>query len=417
MFLCPLFCGRGVLRWVEGKADVFQVRIWLSNDSFFYMFRIFLLSLILIALTACGSPSQAQVQDRLFPDISVDFLDHYELPKQSFQKTPVGGLSGITYNPRNNLFYAISDDRSQKAPARFYTLDIKLKEQDNTAGIADVNIKNVTFLKTEMGNNFPRGEIDAEGIALAPGNSLIISSEGNTDQGINPFLRHFNLETGELKQTFPLPQRFLLPETEEETPSGVRNNLGFESLTLNPTGVMSPEGDPFRVFTASESSLMQDQLPSESEEQTRIRFLHYVVNPIGQPLPIAEHLYLLDEPPLGTVGNGLTEVLAIKPEGYFLTLERSYGLSGYGAKLFLMTIGNATDTSGVETFNVDLGGLQPVRKKLLFDFADLDFPIYNLEGLAVGPTLPDRSQSLFVISDDNFNQEEKTQVLLLRLQT
>jgi hypothetical protein len=158
-------------------------------------------------------------------------------------------------------------------------------------------------------------------------------------------------------------------------------------------------------------------LPADSDKQTRIRFLHYVVNPIGQPLPIAEHLYLLDDPPLDATNHGLTEMLAIQPEGYFLSLERSYGKSGYGAKLFLVTVGNATDTSGVERFNVDLGQLQPLRKKLLFDFSQLDFDIYNLEGLATGPRLPDGSKSLFVISDDNFNEQEATQILLFRLKT
>ncbi|MDR9404635.1 MAG: esterase-like activity of phytase family protein [Halothece sp. Uz-M2-17] len=379
--------------------------------------RAFFVLFLLMSLTACSNASQVQAQDRLFPKISVDFLDHYELPKQTFQKTPVGGLSGMTYDQKQNLFYVVSDDRSQKAPARFYTLEIDLKLEEATPNIAKVSLKDVTFLQTETGDFFPNGEIDPEGIALAPGNTVFISSEGNTNKQINPFVRRFDLNSGKEKQTLPLPPRYLLPETEENTPRGVRNNLGFESLTLNPSGVMSPEGDPFRVFTATESSLSQDQLPEDSGEQTRVRFLHYVVNPIGQPLPIAEHLYLLDQPPLGTVGNGLTEVLAIQPEGYFLTLERSYGLSGYGAKLFLMTIGNATDTSGVNTFNVDLGGLQPVRKKLLFDFSDLDFDIYNLEGLAVGPTLPDGNQSLFVISDDNFNDKEVTQILLFRLQT
>jgi len=380
------------------------------------MLRSIILFLVLVTLAACGSSAQVQAQDRLFPKMSVDFLDSYELPKQTFEKTPVGGLSGITYNQKKNLFYAISDDRSQNAPARFYTLDIRLERQETTPQIADISVEDVTFLQTEAGEVFPKGEIDGEGIAFAPGNTVFISSEGNTEQNIYPFVKRFDLDTGTQKQTLPLPQRFLLPETEEDAPRGVRNNLGFESLTLNPSGVLSPEGDPFRVFTATESSLRQDQLPEDSEEPTRVRFLHYVVNPIGQPLPIAEHLYLLDEPPLGTVGNGLTEVLAIQPEGYFLTLERSYGLSGYGAKLFLMTIGNATDTSGVDTFNVELGGLQPLRKKLLFDFSELDFDIYNLEGLAVGPTLPDGSQSLFVISDDNFNEQEITQILLFRLQ-
>ena len=375
------------------------------------MLKILLLLFVLINLAACGTVSQAQAQERLFPKVSVDFLDRYRLPKQTFKQTPVGGLSGLTYNQRDNLFYAISDDRSQYAPARFYTLDLNFKETK----IENITVKDVTFLKTETGDFFPKGEIDSEGIAFAPGNTVFISSEGDTKKNINPFVSRFDISTGKRKQNLPLPQRFLLPETAEESAKGVRNNLGFESLTLNPSGVLSPEGDPFRVFTATESSLTQDKLPPESEQQTRVRFLHYVVNPIGQPLPIAEHLYLLHEPPLGTIKTGLTEMLAIKPEGYFLSLERSYGLSGYTAKLFLVTVGNATDTSGVDTFNVDLGSLQPLRKKLLFDFSTLNFDIYNLEGLAVGPRLSDGSQSLLVISDDNFNEKEVTQVLLFRL--
>lgn len=373
--------------------------------------RFLLLSLLLISLNACGFSSQVQAQERIFPKLSVEFLDSYELPKQTYEKTPVGGLSGLTYDERKGLFYTISDDRSQYAPARFYTLKINFEGTK----IDKVTVQDVTFLRTEDGELFPSGEIDSEGIAFAPGNTLFISSEGDTSKNINPFVGRFDLETGKRKQTLPLPDRFLLPETEEEVPRGVRNNLGFESLTLNPSGVVSPDGDPFRVFTATESSLSQDQLPAESEEQTRVRFLHYVVNPIGQPLPIAEHLYLLDDSPFGTLAHGLTEVLAIKPEGYFLTLERSFGVSGYGAKLFLVAVGNATDTSGVDTFNVSLGGLQPLQKKLLFDFSELDFDIYNLEGLAIGPRLEDGSQSLLVISDDNFNAEEVTQILLFRL--
>lgn len=379
------------------------------------MLRVLIALLFLINLTACGNISQAQ--DRLFPDISVAFLDAYELPKFTFEKTPVGGLSGMTYDQKKGRFYVVSDDRSQYAPARFYTFNIRFNQTEQTPGIENVTVEDVTFLKTPEGASFPKGEIDSEGIALAAGNTVFISSEGNTKHGINPFIRRFDIETGESKQELPLPQRFLLPETEEEVPQGIRNNLGFESLTLNPSGVISPEGDPFRVFTATEASLAQDQLPAESDKQTRIRFLHYVVNPIGQPLPIAEHLYLLDDPPLDATNHGLTDMLAIQPEGYFLSLERSYGKSGYGAKLFLVTVGNATDTSGVERFNVDLGQLQPLRKKLLFDFSQLDFDIYNLEGLATGPRLPDGSQSLFVISDDNFNQQEASQILLFRLKT
>ena len=377
------------------------------------MFRLLISCLLLVTLTACNSPSQsqAQAQKRIFPDVSVDFLDGYEIPKQTFRDTPVGGLSGITYNPSEGIFYTVSDDRSRYAPARFYTLDINF----NNTKIEEATIKDVTFLKTEEEEFFDRGTIDAEGIAFAPGDTVFISSEGNTNQGINPFIRRFDIATGKPQQNLRLPKRFLLPESSEDEPRGVRNNLGFESLTINPSGVYSPNSDSFRVFTATESSLAQDQLPKDSDELTRIRFLHYVVNSIGPALPIAEHLYLLDESPLGTVLNGLTELLAIQPEGYFLSLERTYGLEGYGAKLFLVAVGNATDTSGVENFNTELGDLQPLRKKELLDFSELDFDIYNLEGLALGPRLADGSQSLLVISDDNFRESEPTQLLLFRL--
>lgn len=375
------------------------------------MLRLLLSCLILISLTACNSASQAQAQDRIFPDVSVEFLDGYEIPKQTFKDTPVGGLSGITYNPTQGIFYTVSDDRSQYAPARFYSLDINF----NNTQIEEAIIKDVTFLKTEEEEFFAEGTIDAEGIAFAPGDTVFISSEGNTNQDINPFIRRFDIATGNPTENLRLPKRFLLPESSEDEPRGVRNNLGFESLTINPSGVSSPNSDSFRVFTATESSLAQDQLPKESEALTRLRFLHYVVNPIGQALPIAEHLYLVSEPPLGNIVNGVTELLAIQPAGYFLSLERTYSLEGYGAKLFLVAVGDATDTSGVESFNTELGELQPLRKKLLFDFSELDFDIYNLEGLAIGPRLADGSQSLLVISDDNFSENEPTQLLLFRL--
>jgi len=380
------------------------------------MLRVFCLFFILLTLTACGdNTSQAQSQQRLFPDISVDFLDVYELPKQTFQDSPVGGLSGITYNPNQDQFYVISDDRSQYAPARFYTLALDVKQAEDRIQINEIAVEDVTFLQTAEEQVFPEGEIDAEGIAFAPDNTVVISSEGNTQQGINPFVKRFDLATGKQQQTLPLPDRFLLPETEKQAPRGVRNNLAFESLTVNPSAAITPKSDPFRVFTATESSLAQDQLSSESQKPTRIRFLHYIVNPIGQPVPIAEHLYLMDKPSLTQMSKGLTEMLAIPPKGNFLSLERSYGLSGYKAKLFLVAVGDATDTSGVEQFNVSLGDLQPLRKQLLFDFSELDFDIYNVEGLAMGPQLPDGSQSLLAITDDNFKEKEKTQIFLFRL--
>lgn len=60
---------------------------------------------------------------------NIEFIGEATLPKGLiFKKTEVGGLSGITYNAKKNLYYAISDDRGQKAAARFYTLKIDLSK-------------------------------------------------------------------------------------------------------------------------------------------------------------------------------------------------------------------------------------------------------------------------------------------------
>ena len=40
----------------------------------------------------------------------------------------VGGLSGLSYDPESRLYYIISDDRSAKNPARFYTARITLSD-------------------------------------------------------------------------------------------------------------------------------------------------------------------------------------------------------------------------------------------------------------------------------------------------
>jgi hypothetical protein len=54
-------------------------------------------------------------------------------------------------------------------------------------------------------------------------------------------------------------------------------------------------------------------------------------------------------------------------------------------------------------------------KTLVLDLATLGITLDNVEGLAFGPVLPDGRQSLVLISDDNFSDSQKTQVLLFAL--
>ncbi|MGI8504445.1 MAG: esterase-like activity of phytase family protein, partial [Hassallia sp.] len=170
-------------------------------------------------------------------------------------ETPVGGLSGVTYDAGNKRFYAISDDRSQVAPARFYTF---------TADSTEVNFSNVTTLKDANNNLFPLNSLDPEGIALTKNNSVFISSEGEVNPSAgrvtNPFINEFSLSTGEQIRSLPVPKKFVpvvddtngngVIDAGDIQVSGVRNNLAFESLTIAP--------DQKTLYTATESALLQD---------------------------------------------------------------------------------------------------------------------------------------------------------------
>lgn len=363
---------------------------------------------ILLPLSACKLPERVTAEERMFRDFSLELVDQYVIPKDKFQDTVVGGLSAIAYSQEQDLFYVLSDDRSKRSPARFYTfqLEVKANEQQQIK-IAGFSPQSVTLLFDEENKKYKQGKIDPEGLAISPRNTLYISSEGNPSKDVEPFINEYELATGKKLSSLRIPQRYLT----EDKSQGIQENSAFESLTINRTGL--PQ-DPFRVFTATEDALLQDE-SLEGEDRARIRFLHYLVNPVGDPIIVAEHLYLLDPAPIEVVSNGLTELLALKTEGYFLSLERTYGFTGAGAKIFQVVVGNATDTSNIESLRGNIGQVQPLKKKLLLDLQDLDIYLDNLEGMTEGPRLPDGSKSLVLISDDNFNDEQVSQLLLFRL--
>jgi hypothetical protein len=380
--------------------------------------KFWIIAVILLLLTGCSLP-QVSAEQRTFLDISLDYLGEYKLPKTKYKDTTVGGLSGLTYDRARDRFYAISDDRSELAPARFYTLKLDINE----TGIQNAEIENVTLLKTEENQTYPKGKIDPEGIALTAQQTVFISSEGIPTQGISPFVREFDLKTGKIRLNLPIPTRYTPDKEGEIRERGVQDNAGFEALTLNPTGTVPSSGEPIRLFAATESALIQDLDPPVKDEEgnpqpqvTKCRLLHYLIGD-GPPLLISEHLYPLTPAPSGAISNGLTELLAIDQGGHFLSLERAYGLFGFAIKIYQVATGGATDTSQIVSFKGDVSNIMAAKKKLLLDLRDLDIQLDNSEGMTFGPRLPDGSQSLVVVSDDNFSEKQTTQFLLFRLKS
>ena len=373
-----------------------------------------LLLALMPLLTSCDLP-QVSAEDRLFLNLSVDFLGDYQLPKQSFKGTRVGGLSGITYDRQRDRFYAISDDRSDFAPARFYTLKLDLDSAKAEAlRIKQVAIESVTTIVGEDGKPYPKGTIDPEGIALSPLETVFISSEGVTEDGIPPFVREFDLRTGQWKRSLQIPKRYSPEATDDQPPQGVQDNLGFESLTIASGSYGKTAVEPFRLFAATESALTQDVSAADATQGAKNRLLHYLLE-ARRALLLSEHLYQLDPPPEGAISHGLTELLAIDQGGHFLSLERSFGLEGFQVKLFQLALGSATDISSFDTVKGTSRSTVAIPKKLLLDLSTLNVPLDNLEGMTIGPRLPDGSRSLLLMSDDNFRQEQVTQFLLFRL--
>lgn len=209
------------------------------------------------------------------PDVSrktvgnVEFLGEAKLDTGfTFKDTEVGGLSGITYDPFKNVYYSISDDRSQNDPARFYTLSIDISDGNLQEG--DVTFQDVTTLFNETGEPFPELSLHPEGIALTNKSTLFISSEGDASQVINPFVNQFSLQ-GQQFQELPVPEKYL--PTAEGT-SGIRNNLAFESLTITPNNQY--------LFTATENALIQDGPAADLENASPARILKYNLL-TGQP--------------------------------------------------------------------------------------------------------------------------------------
>jgi hypothetical protein len=385
---------------------------------------------ISLLLTGCSLP-EVTAESRLFSPVTLEFIDDYTLPPTLLKDVPVGGLSGLTYDPKSGGFYAISDDRSGFSPARFYSITPKVGPDKKTGNlkIKTVEITAKTALSREDGKPYERNQIDPEGIALSPRGTVFISTEGDARSSLAPTINEHNLTTGAWIQSLPMPDTYTPKKGPNGVLEGVQNNKGFEGLAINTDAT----GDLFRVFAAIEHPLEQDRNPpppapakAPKPEATaapespapippdRLRVLHYALT-TGRTDLIGEYVYELDPPPIGTLEHGLSEILALDNSGRFLALERSLGLAGFSAKLYQFTFAGARDVQGMSSLRGLPDDWQPIRKQLMLDLTQIGVTLDNLEGMTLGPRLPDGSQSLWIVSDDNFDKDQNTQFLLFRI--
>ncbi len=357
------------------------------------------LAILVLAVATVCRPVGAAVP------VDLELLGEASLPTGlKVDNLEVGGLSGLAWDPARNLWIAVSDDRGVDDPIRFFTLRIDLEGGRLAAG--GVTVVSATVLHDADGAPLPSWSADLESIVRLADGTLIVGSEGDPPRGVAPFLARVSAD-GQMLASLPLPERYLPTEGR-----GVRTNLAFESMTLTEGGRM--------LLTATENALAQDGPEAAPGQGSPSRILELEL-PEGRVE--AEYVYPVDPVPValrpggGFSTNGLSELLAL-PDGGLLALERWFAAGvGHGAKLYRVDLEGATDIAGVENL-ADAGNVVPATKRLVLDLNTLGIALDNLEGMALGPELPDGRRLLVLISDNNFKPEVQwTQVLAFAIGT
>lgn len=368
-------------------------------------------TLLLVAtlLAVCGS---ASAQPNTIG--SLRFLGAATLPNDAqVDGTLVGGLSGLDYNPATGTWVFISDDKADKAPARFYLGRIDLAE-----GTPKVSLDHAVPLLQANGTPYPNakagGEVpDPESIRFDPAGAAVWwSSEGDRKLGVSPFVRETTLD-GKFMADLPVPSMFAVDKDQER---GSRSNLGFEGLSF------TPKGDA--LWLGMESALYEDGPIATTTSGTIARFTKFDRN--GALL--GQYAYPVDPiqavPKGKNADNGVSEILALD-DNRLLVLERS-GVEGADGiwtlyiRLYQAESGDATDVAKIPA----LAGAayRPMTKRLVLDLSklpELGSPalpkIDNIEGVSFGPDLPNGHRSLVLVSDNNFNPDQITQFLAFEI--
>ncbi|HEY9104521.1 esterase-like activity of phytase family protein [Chitinimonas sp.] len=381
-------------------------------------FRLLALSLTSLLLAACATtpaPLSCKAPATPLAPASIGRLAlvaQATLPRQPNNlMLDYGGISAIDYEPQSGHWYLISDDRSSRAPARFYEADIRYGAQ----GFSSLQVLRVQPFRQPDGSYYPpksvAGEVpDPESLRIDPcQGGLIWSSEGDRKLGLDPFIRRSTLD-GRYTGSIALPQNLRMHPKEMRGP---RDNLTLEGLAFTQGGR--------ELWASVEAPLYEDgPLPDLTQgAYTRFNRIDLASGKVRQ------YAYPLDAIPLpGSYGEkradqGVSEILAID-DTHLLVIERSGREVGDGAfdfdiRLYEATLGQASDVAGLASLQGT--AFVPMQKRLLLHLNEAGLGhVDNIEGAAWGPPLPDGRAALVLVADDNFAANQLNQMILLAVE-
>lgn len=375
----------------------------------------FLLLLPLLT-SSCSTLKKVPVKEASTTISKLQFLDEYDLPYNlQFKNTTVGGLSSIDYDAKNDLYYLISDDRSEINPSRFYTAKISLLGKE----INSVKLTDVITLKQKSNKPYPNLKehtletVDPEAMRYDPvTQQLVWSSEGEriVKPGdtvlIDPAVNTVST-TGKYVSTLSLPDNLKMHAFESgPRRNGVLEGLAFadnyKTLYVNLEEPLYQDGP--RADVTDVNPLVRIYKFDWKSRQNTAQYA-YKLEPVAYPA----------KPENGFKINGIPDILSIN-KNQLLVTERSFsdGREGCVVRVFLADLSEAenviSNTSFIKTPPQHL-----VSKKLLLNMDDLKIYVDNVEGATFGPTLPNGHKSIIFVADNNFAKTEKTQFLLFEV--
>jgi len=282
---------------------------------------------------------------------------------QNSNTITVHELSGLTYDPATDRFFAIAD-----AGGRVLQIDVDF---DANAAITGATSISAVVLPTAD---------DFEGIALGAGGA---SSAYISDEETSPGVREYDLSTGALIQSLTIPTIF----------NSSSSNRRFESL--------SRTLDNTEMLTAVQQALTVDGGPGGTSTTipTISRMLRFAVT--GPNATAAEqYAYVVEPVHAGTSsgdGSSLSDVEFL-PDGRLLSIERSDNTIESLVRIYDVRRLGATDVSqGATATGLTGQTYTPVGKTLAFSNNSFD----KLESFAIGPQLPDGRYAALAAEDNS----------------
>lgn len=333
----------------------------------------------------------------------------------SFKGTTVGGLSSIDYDSRRGVYYMICDDRSAINPARFYTAQIFFTAK----GIDRVVMVGVDTLLQPDGSVYPNAKQnpsqtpDPEAMRYDPvRKNLVWTSEGErilrgTDTVLqNPSINIVSMR-GRFRDSFRLPANLRMQASERgPRQNGVLEGMSFDhhyqTLYVNVEEPLYEDG-PRAGLTDNPSWIRIYRFDVRTGKNTAQ--YAYRLDPVAYPTTPANAFMV----------NGVPDLLAIGGNK-MIVMERSFstGRLPCTIKLYLTDLGKAADIRK----NISLQQTPPAKpltKKLLLNLDSLGVYVDNVEGMTLGPRLPNGHHTLVLVADNNFNALEKTQIFVFEI--